>query len=503
MAICKKITLGFVLAFICTGLVFSTSVFAASCSGVDTALLDCEEGGTGGIRHILLLILDIMTVGVGVLAVFGIAWMGTIYLTAGDDASRVTKAKHRLLEIIVGVACYAAIYGLVGWFLPGETTSSGGDATKVSNLSISYSGKTYVDETFVPTVTFNEDAADKTYSLKSGATNIVKTSGRGAKCVNTGKATIEAVSSNGKKASMAVDCQEAPAVATADNSSNNSNNNNSGSLYADGTTGSMVDTKLKGKPNIRKETQEIINDHRLDFNVNNYDSKIKKYGGYKKYVKSLGGVFAKYAGVDKIKVKTAADFQEAAEYVWGLMTIWGGDYSGMSYTAWRNNEPWKDGKSDRFRIGWDSYLRQWGDRRASINEKLKNKSASFVCSTFLGVFISSTTLKFHNPENDDGHRDPLLEKYGKIKRADKLQVGDIIYFSSGAHVAIVGEVYKDYVIIYDGGSRFPKHGSYKFKLNRTKSQADSLKGSSYSYDTWWVATRPWKIDQSVTLKGIN
>lgn len=496
--ICKKYILHLVVSVACLGLIgliFSPNTFAAYCSGVDTAILDCEEGGDGGIFYVLSLILNIMTIGVGILAVIGISWMGIQYLTAGGDITRTVKAKRRLFEIVIGLVCYASMFGLISWLLP-DGADINDDNTNVDSISILYSGKTYVGETFVPVVTFNKEATDKTYSLKSNSTQIVQASGRGAKCLEVGKASIEAISANGKKASLSVNCRE-KSVAKSSSDEGNSKDN---------TTGSQVNVKLNGKTNMRKETKNIINDHRMDFNVNNYDTKIKKYGGYTKYVKSLGGVFAKYASKKKIKVKTAADFQEAAEYVWGLMTIWGGDYSGGSFYAWRNNKPWKNGKSDRFRIGWSAYLGQWGSRWSSIDKRLKDKSVSFVCSTMMGTFIASTSLPNDDFENYGLHSsssESLYKKYGgKITRADRLKVGDVIFFSQGAHVAIVGEVYKDYVIIYDGGSRFPRNDNYKYKLKRVKSQSGSVKGTTYSGNQW-LAFRPWKIDQSVTLKGIN
>ncbi len=65
---------------------------------------------------------------------------------------------------------------------------------------------------------------------------------------------------------------------------------------------------------------------------------------------------------------------------------------------------------------------------------------------------------------------------------------------------MVGEVYKDYVVLYDGGSRFMNNRTYKHTLNRINGRR--LSGSYTSYASWW-AFRPWDIDQSVTLKGIN
>lgn len=76
------------------------------------------------------------------------------------------------------------------------------------------------------------------------------------------------------------------------------------------------------------ETQKIVEAHCTDFNVTNYEEFMKKAGGYEKYLESLGGVFKKYAGDDKkIFVKDLTDFQELLDYVFGIVCIWGFDYS--------------------------------------------------------------------------------------------------------------------------------------------------------------------------------
>lgn len=494
-------------SFISVGLFFSSGALAASCSGVDTAILDCEEGGTGGIHHVLLLILDIMAIGVGVLAVLGIVWVGIIYLTAGDDISRATKAKRRFFEIIIGVVCYAAIYGVTGWLLPDTDDTVADDNTKVSSLSISYSGKTYVDNTFVPTVTFNEDAVNKTYSLKSSNNNIVRTSGRGAVCLSAGKTSIEAISANGKKASMPINCEEAPITVSSSNNNENSSSSSSSTTYTERTTGSMTHVNLNGKPNMRKETRKIINDHRKDFYYYNYQSKVgpKKY---KKYVQSLGGVFTKYAsktdksgGIKKIKIKTAADFQEAAEYVFGLWTIWGPDYiNGYSgYHPWRGDDAFYYGLHNRSTASWKSYSDD------NINTLLSSSAKVYTgCNPSVNTFYKSTNLKSIGGASLHAEKHLAMSKVGKITNIKKLQVGDVVHFfnSNGSwrHVAMVGEVYKDYVVLYDGGSRFMNNRTYKHTLNRINGRR--LSGSYTSYASWW-AFRPWDIDQSVTLKGIN
>ena len=75
--------------------------------------------GKEGIFKVLSFALDIMTIGIGILAVIGILVVGVQYLTAGDNVGQTEKAKRRMLEIIIGLVIYIVVYGLLKWLLPG------------------------------------------------------------------------------------------------------------------------------------------------------------------------------------------------------------------------------------------------------------------------------------------------------------------------------------------------------------------------------------------------
>ena len=99
-----------------------------------------------------------------------------------------------------------------------------------------------------------------------------------------------------------------------------------------------------------------------------------------------------------------------------------------------------------------------------------------------------------------------MSPVGRITKTNQLQVGDWVHFfrqpgyTKWGHVAMVGEVYDDYVIIYEGGGRFVESTYFKHKLKRT---GDGRLSDSYSFYKSWFGVRPFKIDQSVYLKGMN
>lgn len=96
-------------------------VFATSCEGVDTAIIDCGDNESG-IGAILKAVIDIASVGVGVLGAIGITVAGIQYLTAKDSEEQVRKAKRRIFEIVIGLIAYALIYAVISWLMPNGVT---------------------------------------------------------------------------------------------------------------------------------------------------------------------------------------------------------------------------------------------------------------------------------------------------------------------------------------------------------------------------------------------
>lgn len=91
------------------------------CGGVPTSVIRCDDTGEngGGIFAILLIILNVLTFGIGIAGTLGIIIAGIMYLTARDDQGQLVKAKNMLINIVIGLAAYAVMWAFLQWLLPG------------------------------------------------------------------------------------------------------------------------------------------------------------------------------------------------------------------------------------------------------------------------------------------------------------------------------------------------------------------------------------------------
>ena len=122
----KKLILKIMAAMaIVFGLVFvgaNSPAYAANCGDVQTSIIDCGDTDTskgGGIFVVINIVLTVLTFGVGIAGTLGIIITGIMYLTARDNEAQMTKAKSRLINIVIGLAAYAVMWAFLQWLLPG------------------------------------------------------------------------------------------------------------------------------------------------------------------------------------------------------------------------------------------------------------------------------------------------------------------------------------------------------------------------------------------------
>lgn len=148
MKIKQTVKLLFVGVMLSLGLisVASPAAMAAECGGVPTSIISCEEDGIGvcpdgstakvneqcpdgsspkvdiadtGAWGILLLAINILTAGIGVVALGGIVYASIMYISSGGNPEQVKKAMGIISNIVIGVVAYAGMYALLNFLVPG------------------------------------------------------------------------------------------------------------------------------------------------------------------------------------------------------------------------------------------------------------------------------------------------------------------------------------------------------------------------------------------------
>ena len=92
-----------------------------SCERAILTWIDCGEAG---VWQILQLVLDIMTAGVGILALIGLVISGMQWMTARDKEDQIIKAKSRIFNIVIGVLVWVLMWLVLNWLIPGFTTQA-------------------------------------------------------------------------------------------------------------------------------------------------------------------------------------------------------------------------------------------------------------------------------------------------------------------------------------------------------------------------------------------
>ena len=84
----------------------------------------CDQSKEGkltdsGTWLLLMWIINILSAGVGFVAVAVIAYAGFLYATAQDSADQTKKSKEMIRNVAVGIMVYALMYAATQWLIPG------------------------------------------------------------------------------------------------------------------------------------------------------------------------------------------------------------------------------------------------------------------------------------------------------------------------------------------------------------------------------------------------
>jgi len=112
-----------------------TTVFTCSQTGQDKGacpdgtIIDakstCADGSkpdvvaNTGVWGILLVAINILTAGIGIVAIGGIVYASILYTSAGGSQEQVKKAMGIITNVVIGVLAYALMYAVLNFLVPG------------------------------------------------------------------------------------------------------------------------------------------------------------------------------------------------------------------------------------------------------------------------------------------------------------------------------------------------------------------------------------------------
>ena len=236
------------------------------------------------------------------------------------------------------------------------------------------------------------------------------------------------------------------------------------------------------------DTLKIVEKHLYDFDVNNFDSIMTSQGGYKNYIKSLGGIFSKYADFNG-KITTITELQEVSEYVWGIMTMYGFDYANNQAFHYGK---WGDQKGTDYGAGTasaDAYYptgvnngRKENKISSTIDEVASGNGVGMTTNCALGVQWVYRKAGILPSDINVYQFQKLIENGGKIiTNASELKPGDMIHYfrqtltekekrnpsiwwdKDWYHIDLVGErdEEKKAITLYDSGHYYTNGRNYK------------------------------------------
>ena len=106
---------------VCGAVLITDIVLAQSkCGGADTAIIDCN-GATGdaAILGIIKIVIQIMSAGIGILAIGAVIFGGILYSAAGGSPENIKKAKDLWVNTAIGLLIFAFFVAITNFLIPG------------------------------------------------------------------------------------------------------------------------------------------------------------------------------------------------------------------------------------------------------------------------------------------------------------------------------------------------------------------------------------------------
>jgi len=95
-----------------------------TCGTTETSIIGCNPTNVKGVEgtavwSLLLMVVNILTAGVGIVAVAGIIYGSVMYASAGGNPENVKKARGIITNVVIGIIAYAFMFTILNFITPG------------------------------------------------------------------------------------------------------------------------------------------------------------------------------------------------------------------------------------------------------------------------------------------------------------------------------------------------------------------------------------------------
>ena len=113
-----------IIAAAVASVLFSQLAFAEEpdkkCGSAGTSVIACDGAdGQEVIFNVIKMVIQIMTAGVGVLAVGAVIYGAVLYSTSEGSPDKVSKARTIWVNTVIGMLCFAFMAALLNFLVPG------------------------------------------------------------------------------------------------------------------------------------------------------------------------------------------------------------------------------------------------------------------------------------------------------------------------------------------------------------------------------------------------
>ncbi len=89
------------------------------CGGADTSIIECGGSSEDAIINLIKMVIQIMTAGIGVLAVGATIAGGILYASAGGSPENIKKAASIWTNTVIGLILFAFLVAITNFLIPG------------------------------------------------------------------------------------------------------------------------------------------------------------------------------------------------------------------------------------------------------------------------------------------------------------------------------------------------------------------------------------------------